>query len=305
MRLAKHTQRPNSFRPPRYGPDDLLSQGSTQSDDSADDGSIKAIEPSVEPPALDAAETPAVPAEVRTKAKTKKTKKVSFDAFVLGGKPIQSKVAALPKPPPKKDMFLGGVSTNKSGKEAKRQLIEANGRIRRMETYIQHGLQPRFEELHGQLTEAVKSGWDCIDQQEKTIMALRRQVASLDRDKLNLEKAFLDKDRTILELQSKLETAKNIATNEKKQGDFYKKQAKEKRKPTLSVDDQIKLEAYKRDSQIKIAEGREAAKVKGRDTNKKNDLERQNQRYNVAKKNYQRNGDNGERVLSSAAFLLW
>ena len=34
MRLAKQTQRPNSFRPPRYGSDDLSSQGSTRSDDS-------------------------------------------------------------------------------------------------------------------------------------------------------------------------------------------------------------------------------------------------------------------------------
>ena len=65
------------------------------------------------------AKTPAVPAEARTKAKKKKTKKVPFDACVLGDKPIRPKVAALPKPPPKKEMFLDGVSTNKSGKEAK------------------------------------------------------------------------------------------------------------------------------------------------------------------------------------------
>ena len=97
-------------------------------------------------------------------------------------------------------MFLGRVSTNKSGKEAKGQLIEANGRIRRLETYIEHGLQPRCEELNSQLTEAVKSGWDCIDQQETVIVALRRQIASLERDKLNLEKTFLDKDHMILEL---------------------------------------------------------------------------------------------------------
>ena len=71
MHLAKHTRRPNFFRPPRYGPDDLSSQGSTRSDDSrskddlsddgdarsndADDESNKAIEPLVEPPAPDAA----------------------------------------------------------------------------------------------------------------------------------------------------------------------------------------------------------------------------------------------------------
>ena len=46
----------------------------------------------------------------------------------------------------------------------------------------------------------------------------------------------------------------------------------------------------------------EAAKVKSRDTNKKNKLERQNQRYNAAKEKNQRNGGNGEQVLSSAAF---
>ena len=90
---------------------------------------------------------------------------------------------------PKKEMFLRGVSTNKSGKEAKGQLIEANGRILRLETYIQQGLQPRCEDLHVQLTDAVKTGWDCIDKQEKAIVTMCRQVACLEQDKLNLEKS--------------------------------------------------------------------------------------------------------------------
>ena len=129
MRLAKHTRRPDIFRPPRYRPNDLSSQGSTRpdvnrsEDDLSDDGDARsndadggfneAIEPLVEPPAPNAVKAPAAPAqapaapaeaptvlaEARVKATTKRTKKTSFDACVLGGKPIRPKVAALPKPP--------------------------------------------------------------------------------------------------------------------------------------------------------------------------------------------------------------
>ena len=53
------------------------------------------------------AAAPAVQAQAPTKTKAKKMKKVAFAACVLGGKPIRPKVAALPKPPPEKEMFLG------------------------------------------------------------------------------------------------------------------------------------------------------------------------------------------------------
>ena len=61
------------------------------------------------------------------KAKTKKTKKVSFDACVLRGKLIWPKVAALQKPPPKKEMFLGGVSTNRPAAAMRRAARPAHG----------------------------------------------------------------------------------------------------------------------------------------------------------------------------------
>ena len=68
---------------------------------------------------------------------------------------------------------------------------------------------------------------------------------------------------------------------------FTRSKQTKKRKPTLSVEDQIMPEAHKRDNQIKVTEGRDAAKFKTRDTiNKKNNLERENQRYAAAKDNY-------------------
>lgn len=73
------------------------------------------------------------------------------------------------------------------------------------------------------------SCWDCIDQQEKAIMALRRQVASLERDKLNLEKAFLDKDRTILKLHTiKTRDGKEHRNEREEAGGVLREASKEK-----------------------------------------------------------------------------
>ena len=96
-----------------------------------------------------------------------------------------------------------------------------------------------------------------------------------------------------------MDTTQHVAKNEKKQAEFYEKQANEKKKPVLSVEDQLLIESAKRENQIKIAEGREMAKVAARDQNKNNDIERQNEKFNAAKENHRRNGGNGQRVLSS------
>ena len=53
--------------------------------------------------------------------------------------------------------------------------------------------------------------------------------------------------------------------------------------------DQLKLEDTKRVNQIKIAEGREMAKVVARDKNKEHDLKRQDKRFSSAKENYSHN----------------
>ena len=148
MRLARYIQRPNFFRPPRYGPvNDLSSQRSIRSNSSwlendlsddkstqsnnANGGSIEANEVLVELTPV-TPKTPAALAKAPAKAKEKKAKKVAFGDIVLGDKPIWPKVAALPKLPLQEEMFLGKVSTNKSGSEAKGLLVEANDLIRRI-----------------------------------------------------------------------------------------------------------------------------------------------------------------------------
>ena len=75
---------------------------------------------------------------------------------------------------------------------------------------------------------------------------LRRQLATLEKDVLNFDKAALKKNCKILELQSQLETTQHVAKNEKKQATFYEKQVNEKKKLALSVEDQLKLEDAKR-----------------------------------------------------------
>ena len=234
MRLAQHIRRPDSFRPPSDLPeDDLSSSGSTRSnvsrseDDLPGEGGTRpdqvtggsneatfvAMEESPLAPevlaAEEPAEAPAPAAEARRPAAARKPKKkhsVSFDEHVLGGKPIRPTVADLAKLPAKKDLFLGAVSVKKSDKDMKALLVTANGRIRQLENYILNSLHPRCVELHGQLTQAVNSGWECIEQQDNSITFLRRQVATLERDALNLEKATLEKDRkkdrNIMQLQS-------------------------------------------------------------------------------------------------------
>ena len=69
--------------------------------------------------------------------------------------------------------------------------------------------------------EAVKSGWDCIEWQDTAIVRLCHQVATLERDVLNLEKEVLEKDHKIFKLQSQLETAQHGEKREKKQTTFY------------------------------------------------------------------------------------
>lgn len=235
--------------------------------------------------------------------KTKKAKSVAFEETILKGKPIWPVVASFVKLLTKKEMFLGRVSTKKSEKDFKGLLLTANGQIRQPENFIQHDVYPRYKELHGQLTEATNSGWEYIEKQDTAITLLYRQVATLEKDFLKCERATLEKDHENAQLQPQLDTANHITKNAKKQADFYiqKKQANGKKKPVISVEDQVKIEDAKRDNQIKIAEKKGMAKVRTQNKNKENDMYWQNQHFNVAKKNHRRNGNTGRQELGLKA----
>ena len=91
---------------------------------------------------------------------------------------------------------------------------------------------------------------------------------------LNYKRVMLPKDRENARLQMQLDTAKHTALCKKKQSEFFEKQANQKKKPVISVKDQIKIENTRRENQIKIAEERKMAKVVAGEKKKDNDLKR-------------------------------
>ena len=91
--------------------------------------------------------------------------------------------------------FLEGVG---EGGKGTRSL--GHRRIRRLEIFVKHDLNPQYMELYDQLMETANSEWVSIEEQEKVITLLCRRIATLEQDNLDCERTMLEKDHSISEI---------------------------------------------------------------------------------------------------------